>query len=130
MRRNMPTAKATGRNFERLVADYPHELVDVRIDRRRHTDAHDRGDVGRLRHMGERFVIDCENFGGQIQANEWTDEAHVARGNDDALAGVVAAKRKDTTDPADQWVVMTLEEFVAILNASRDHTDEHRKDTP
>ena len=48
----------------------------------------------------------------------------------DGSLSVVAAKRKDTTDPADQWVVMTLEEFVAILNGSRDHTDEHRKDTP
>src|SRR5699024_3123227 len=92
MSRNRASAKAAGRNFERLVADYLHEHVDDRIERRRQTGAKDRGDVAGLRHMGERVVIECKNYGGQIKAKEWTDEAHVARGNDDALAGVVAAK--------------------------------------
>jgi len=126
MARNHRSAKKAGANFERDVADYLAKHVDERVDRRVKTGSKDRGDIAGLRHMCQRIVIECKNYGGQIKAKEWTDEADIARGNDDALAGVVAAKRKNTTNPADQWVVMTLEEFVAILNGSRDHTDEHR----
>ena len=44
-------------------------------------------------------------------------------GNDDALAGIVVAKRRAVTDPGSQWVLMTLNDLVALLTGSRPDTD-------
>ena len=49
----------------------------------------------------------------------WLKEAEVERGNDDALMGCVVAKRKGTTDPAEQIVLMTVRDLVALLTAHR-----------
>ena len=46
-------------------------------------------------------------------------EAETQRGNDDALAGVVISKRHGKGDIADQWVHMTMREFVALLLGHR-----------
>lgn len=124
MARNRKSAKAAGSSFERLVADYLAAHVDDRIDRRVKTGNKDRGDVTGLRHMGGRVVIECKDYGGQIKAAEWTNEAEIERGNDDALAGVVMAKRRGTRKPEEQWVLMTAGDFVALLTGNRDHLEE------
>ena len=49
----------------------------------------------------------------------WMAEAETQRGNDDALAGVVISKRHGKGDIADQWVHMTMREFVALLLGHR-----------
>ena len=121
MSRSRRSAKTAGTTFERQIADYLASHVDDRIDRRVKTGAQDRGDIGGLRHMGGRIVIECKNYGGQIKAAAWTGEAEVERGNDDALAGVVVAKRKGTQDPGSQWVVMTVGDLVSLLTGSREH---------
>lgn len=124
MARNRKSAKAAGSSFERLVADYLAAHVDDRIDRRVKTGSKDRGDVTGLRHMGGRVVVEAKNYGGQIKAAEWTSEAEIERGNDEALAGVVMAKRRGTQKPEEQWVLMTAGDFVALLTGSRDHLEE------
>lgn len=119
MSRNRASAKAAGSTFERLMADYFADTIDDRIDRRVKTGAKDCGDIGGLRHMGQRVVIEAKDYGGQIKAAEWTAEAEVERGNDDAGVGLVVAKRKGTRNPGDQWVLMQARDFVSLVTGSR-----------
>lgn len=122
MARNHRSAKSAGSAFERLVADYLRDTVDDRIDRRVRTAA-DKGDIAGLRHMGQRVVIECKEYGGRLMAGPWLDEAEIERGNDDAGVGLVIAKRRGTTDPGEQIVLMTLGDLVALLTGHRDHLE-------
>lgn len=124
MARNHRSAKKAGTAFETLVADYLREHVDDRVERRRLSGSQDRGDISGLRHACQPLAIECKSTTRTNLAG-WADEADTARGNSDSLAGVVISKRHGRGAAKDQWVHMTLEEFVAILNGSRDHTDEH-----
>lgn len=121
MTRNRKSAREAGTRFETLVADYLAKHVDDRIERRRLSGKGDRGDIGGLRHMTQRVVIEVKDYGGQIKASEWVREAEVERGNDDAGVGIVVAKRRGTSNPADQFVLMTLGDFAALLKGDRDH---------
>lgn len=123
MTRNRATAKAEGSRFERQIADYlKTELEDDRIDRRTRNGAKDRGDIAGVRIHGQEVVIECKNYGGRFLAPQWTVEAETERGNADALAGVVVAKRQGSTDPSEQWVLMTADQFVALLTGARPTT--------
>ena len=119
MGRSLKTAKAAGASFEKLVADYLAEMVDDRIERRRLEGKNDRGDIAGLRVHGQRVVLECKNYGGRIEAASWIAEAEVERVNDNALAGVVVAKRKGTQQPGEQYVFMTLRDFVALIEGKR-----------
>lgn len=122
MTRTRASAKAAGSSFERSLADWLAKHVDDRIDRRVKNGAKDRGDIGGLRHMGGRVVIECKDYGGRLMSGPWISEAEVERGNDDALAGIVIAKRRGTTDPGQQFVLMTVNDLTALLTGNRDHT--------
>jgi hypothetical protein len=125
MTRNRASAKAAGAKFERLVADgLAVALQDTRIDRKVKTGAKDRGDIANVRHGEHKIVIECKDRGGQFFAAEWVGEAEAERINDDnALAGIVIAKRKGVTDPMQQWVVCTVSELVALLRSDRKHME-------
>lgn len=123
MSRTRASAKAAGRSFETLVADYLNRTVDDRIERRRQGGSKDRGDIAGLRHMGARVVIECKNT-SRLNLGGWADEAEIERGNDDAICGCIAHKRHGNGNPADQWITMTLGDFVALLNGSRDHLED------
>lgn len=119
MSRSRASAKAAGSRFERQVADYlKGTLDDDRIDRRVKTGAKDRGDIAGVRIHGQRIVIECKDT-ARIALGTWINEAEVERGNDDALAGVVAHKRHGKGEPADQLVTMTLRDFAALIGGSR-----------
>ena len=97
MTRTRSSAKGAGAKFERAIADHlKAALDDDRIDRRTKTGAKDRGDIGGIRHMGGRLVIECKDYGGRLQPAPWTAEAEIERGGD-------------------QWVLMTVDQLVAIL---------------
>ena len=119
MTRSRATARKAGSDFERRVADYLAATVDDRIDRRVKTGAKDKGDIAGLRHMGGRVVLEVKDYGGRLLPGPWINEAEVERGNDDALAGFVIAKRRGTTNPADQYVIGTLGDLVALLTGAR-----------
>lgn len=119
MSRSRASAKDAGSRFERAIADVLAKLVDDRIDRRVRTGAKDRGDIAGLRHMGQRVVIECKDYGGQLKPGPWLGEADVERGNDDAMAGLVVAKRRAHGDPLDQYVLMTMRDLVALLTGER-----------
>ena len=125
MARNRASAKAAGAKFERLIADGLAEaLQDTRIDRKVKTGSKDKGDIANVRHPnGDRIVIECKDRGGQFYAAEWVGEAEAERVNDEALAGIVIAKRKGVTDPMQQYVVMTVSELVALLRGDRKHME-------
>lgn len=123
MGRNRDSAKKAGSSFERQIADYLAQHIDNRIDRRVKTGSKDKGDIAGVRHLGQRLVIECKNYAGKILPAKWVNEAHVEAGNDDALAGIVIAKRKGTTDPGAQYVLMTVNDFIALNTGTRPDTD-------
>lgn len=114
--RNRASAKKAGSSFERLIADYLAEaLEDDRIDRRVKTGTKDRGDIAGVRTIrGGRVVIECKNV-SRDNLPQWIREADVERGNDDAAVGVVAHKRHGVSAAGDQYVSMTLDTFISLL---------------
>jgi hypothetical protein len=117
--RSRASAKGAGSAFERLIADYLATHVDDRIDRRVKTGAKDKGDIGGWRFSGQRIVAELKEYGGRFHVGPWLNEAEVERGNDDAQVGLVIAKRRGTTDPGDQVVLMTLRDLVALTTGER-----------
>lgn len=118
MTRSRASAKKAGTELERQVADYLAKHVDDRIDRRAKTGSRDKGDIGGVRHMGGRVVIECKNV-ARLDLSGWVDEADIERGNDDAIAGLVVHKRRGTADPGDQYVTATVRDLVALLTGER-----------
>ena len=110
---------AKGSSFERLIADALALHVDDRIDRRVKNGQKDRGDIGGLRVHGKRAVIEAKNYGGRYLVSEWLSEAEVERGNDDALVGMVIAKRRGKGGALDQVVFMTVRDLIALLVGER-----------
>lgn len=120
MTRSRASAKAAGTRFESSIAAYLATYVDDRIERRAKTGAKDRGDLSGVRAPGGgRVVVECKDYGGQLKPGPWIGEAEIERGNDDALAGAVVAKRRGVTDPGEQFVLMTVRDFTALLTGHR-----------
>lgn len=121
MTRSRASAKKAGTAFESLVANFlAFRLADDRIERRAKTGARDRGDIGGVRTIRDgRVVIECKDT-ARDSLPAWITEVEVERGNDDAVIGVVAHKRRGTANPADQFVSMTLETFALLLEGGGD----------
>jgi len=118
MSRNRTSARAAGARFERSIADCLAQHVDDRIDRRVKTGNKDRGDIGGLRHMGQRVVIEAKDC-ATLSLGTWINEADIERGNDDAVAGLVIHKRRGHGDPLDQYVTTTVRDLIALLMGER-----------
>ena len=117
MSRSRSSARQAGSAAERAVADYlAAELDDDRIDRRPRTGAKDKGDIGGVRVNGHRLVVEVKNH-VRTDIPGWISEAQVEAVNDGALAGVVVAKRRGTTNVGRWYVHMTVDELVSILKA-------------
>lgn len=122
MTRTRRSARQAGSRFEREIADYLAEHVDDRIDRRVKTGAKDKGDIGGLRHLGQRIVVECKNT-SRINLGTWANETEIQRGNDDAGVGIIAHKRHGKGQPGDQWVTLTLADFVALITGEPKELD-------
>ena len=115
MARTRASAKQAGSRFERVVSDYLAEVLDDRIDRRPKTGAKDKGDIGGVRDShGNRIVLECKNVTKQALP-QWVREAKQEAINDGALVGAVVHKRVGKANPAEQWVTLTLDDFVKLL---------------
>lgn len=118
--RSRASAKAAGTRFETSIGTYLHEHVSSFIERRRQGGSTDRGDLAGIRTVGgHRVVLEAKDYGGRMLAGPWCNEAELERGNDDALVGVVAVKRRGTTHPGDQFILMTVDDFAALLTGVR-----------
>lgn len=119
MTRSRTSARAAGTRTERGVADYlAKALDDDRIDRRVKRGNLDRGDISGVRVHGQRVVVEVKDCSTQ-KLPQWTGEAHTEAGNDDALVGLVVAKRRGTTDPGKWWVHMTVDDLLALISGER-----------
>lgn len=105
-----------GSSFERQTADYWRDNYDDRIDRRVRTGAKDKGDIANLRVGAHRIVLECKNTTRANLAG-WVGEAQAEALNDEALVGIVVAKRKGKGDPAEQYVIMTQGDLLKLLRA-------------
>lgn len=116
MGRSRASAKAAGTRFESLVAGYLAGRVDDRIERRRLEGSKDRGDIAavRTRH-NERVVLECKDYGGRTEIGSWLKELQEEKTNDGASIGAIVAKRRGTTAPEDQIVIMTLADLAFLL---------------
>ena len=63
---------------------------------------------------GQRVVLEVKDC-ATSRLPEWTREARIEAGNDDALVGLVVHKRRGVSDPMAQWVTGTVADLVAIL---------------
>ena len=88
------------------------------------------GDVSGFRFAGRRIVVEIKDYGGRVQVGPWLNEAEIERLNDDAAVGLVIAKRRGTTDPGDQVVLLTLRDLVALLTGERDDPSSHDIEEP
>nr|WP_076102601.1 hypothetical protein [Mycobacterium colombiense] len=119
MTRTRRSARTAGTRFETSIATaLASALDDDRIERRSRNGAKDRGDIGGIRLHGQRVVLECKDA-CTLRLPEWTTEAQLEAGNDDALVGVVVHKRRGVGDPMAQWVTMTVADLMAILTGQR-----------
>lgn len=75
--------------------------------------ANDRGDIANLRSPFGKVAVECKNV-KQMALSQWVTEAEVERGNLDAVAGVVIHKRRGKAQFAEQFVTMTVRDFLAL----------------
>lgn len=108
--------------MERLTADYLAATVDDRIDRAVKRGSKDQGDVAGLRFHGHKIAVECKDV-STLALPKWLREAEAERVNLGALAGLVVHKKRGTTNPAEQYVTLSLGDLVALMTLSRDHID-------
>lgn len=113
--RNRQTAKKAGSSFERLIADHLKNVTgDETIDRMVRRGALDCGDIANVKIHGHKIALELKDC-AKIDLPTWTKEAKEEAKNYGALAGFVVFKRRGTSDPAAQWVAMTVAELVALI---------------
>ena len=115
MTRNRASAKKAGSSFETLIASYLAKHYDDRVERRVKNGTKDRGDISGVKTIrGGRVVLECKN---QARDNmpAWLREADIERANDDAAIGVVVHKKHGSNKGGEQYVTMTLDTFVQLL---------------
>ena len=99
--------KAKGSTFERLIADYlaqrmPCERIPAGATL-------DRGDL-----WTEAAAIQCKNH-RTLSLGAWLRDAVEQQRNAGKRLHALVVKRKGTTAPAEQFVVMSLEQFRELL---------------
>lgn len=114
MTRNNRSARSAGQKFERATADHLAATVDDRIDIRPKNSAKDRGDIGGIRHLGMRVVLQCKNT-SRTDLGAWRSAVEEQAGNDDADIAAVVHKRHGVGTPGRQWVTMTLDDLALLL---------------
>ncbi len=106
-----------GPTFERAIADYLRDRRSEFIDRKIKTGAKDCGDIANMRVGGQRVTIECKAERA-INLAGWVKEAETEATNDNAIAGIVIAKRKGKTDPGQQWFICTLDTALTLIEAA------------
>lgn len=107
----MNRSKIIGTQAESAVRDYLKSVGFYNAERLALSGSKDRGDITGV---DPRLVIEVKRA-KQLEIGPWLKEAEVERINAGADIGVVWAKRRGFTDPA-QWIVaMEGQAFVYLL---------------
>lgn len=119
--RSRVSAKAAGSRHARSVTDYLRVHVSRFIEKMPLYGGKDRGDAANVETFNELPVaVEFKDYGGRFLVGTWLTEVEVERLNlPNAVAGVVVAKRRGTTDPGRQVVFMTVDDLVALLSGKR-----------
>jgi hypothetical protein len=99
--------KRKGSAFERLICDYLAERMPC--ERIPAGAALDRGDL-----WTEAAAIQCKNC-RSLSLGAWLRDAIEQQVNAGKRWHALVVKRKGTTDPAEQFVVMSMEQFRELL---------------
>jgi hypothetical protein len=99
--------KVKGAAFERLIADYLAERIPC--ERIPAGATLDRGDL-----WTEAATIQCKNH-RTLSLGAWLRDAIEQQQNAGKRLHALVVKRKGTTAPAEQFVVMSLEQFRELL---------------
>lgn len=118
MTRSRASAKKAGAEFERLLANHFAAEVDDRIDRAVKRGQNDVGDLAGLRFHGYKVAVEVKNTASMSLA-DWAREAEAERKNLGAVAGVIIHKRHGRAAPGDQWVTMTVDNLIALMNVGK-----------
>lgn len=113
-------SKQKGTAFESLIRDHLKEVWHPDIERLTLSGSKDRGDIGGFRiGLDGKYLIAWElKNRTQLALPQWIREAQEEAENYGAVAGVVCHKRKGKAAAAEQFVTMTLEDFLTILHAA------------
>ena len=115
----MNASKQKGTRFESSIVGYLQWRFGTRdIERRALNGARDTGDIAGVKAHGQRLVIEAKNHNRHNLAG-WLTEAETEAGNDDALAGIVIFKRRGTTDPSQQYALMTVASLAALIDGTK-----------
>lgn len=107
----MSKSKQKGTAFESLVLP-AFRLVYPGAERRTLQGKLDKGD---LNLPGERrYIVECKSV-TRFNLAEWIKEAKVEAGNAGVPVGVVVHKRRGNAQPLDQWVTMTVADFLVLV---------------
>ncbi len=99
--------KRKGSAFERLICDYLAERMPC--ERIPAGATLDRGDL-----WTEAAAIQCKNC-RSLSLGAWLRDAMKQQANAGKRWHALVVKRKGTTDPAEQFVVMSLQQFRELL---------------
>lgn len=112
-------SKQKGTDFESLIRDYLKvEWSDI-VERMTLSGNDDKGDISNFR-VGSgqhKIAIECKNVRSLSLAG-WVKEAQDEAEHYGAVAGIVVHKRERKGQAADQYVTLTLSDFLTILHAS------------
>lgn len=117
MSRTRRSAKQAGATFERAIADHLRNTLNTpTIDRKTRTGIRDTGDIANVTDSHDRLIaIECKNYGGKLNPPQWLREAEGERKNYNAEVGIVIAKRRGTTNPEEQYVLMDVKTLTKLL---------------
>lgn len=110
MSRSRTTAKQAGTRWETAIVRHLIDCGWPHTERRRLTGAYDKGDIAGI----PGVVIEAKNTAAVNMAG-FLDEAEIEKVNANAAVGVAWIKRRGKPDPGDGYVLMTGNQFTALL---------------
>lgn len=115
----MNRSKQKGTQYESLIRDYLKEHWNPDIERMPLSGGKDRGDIAGFRVGEGRHLIAWElKNRTQMSLSEWIREAQEEAENYGAVAGIVVHKRKGKGLAGDQYVTLTLDDFLNVVTAA------------
>lgn len=112
--------------FESRIVEYLRwAMRKPEIDRLPRKGKNDEGDVGGVRALGYPVVVEAKHV-KKLNLAGWLAEAEAERLNKGAIAAIVVHKRvgKGARQMGDQYVTMTLADYVAITTGRRPGNDD------